>query len=100
MPDDAAPVMGLRRPGVLVVGMHRSGTSAVAGVRHRLGLDTGDPADALPGDWSNPDGHWESRRLLAFNERLLSAMGAKWDGVPTKLTLPAGGEWMEAARRA
>ena len=56
--------------GVLVLGMHRSGTSALTRVLNLLGLDAG--RDVLIGaSASNPTGHWEVERLTSFNDRLL-----------------------------
>lgn len=78
-------------PGVLVVGPHRSGTSAVTHALTEAGL-LGVPADDRIGaDWSNPDGHWESWRLMRINDRLLRAVGGRWDDphpVPADLLDP------------
>jgi hypothetical protein len=87
------------RPGVVVVGMHRSGTSVTTSALNRLGLTLGDAADDLAGDWSNPDGHWESRRLLAFNDKLLAAAGATWRDIPADLAIPTGRDWKDEACR-
>jgi hypothetical protein len=61
--------------GVVVLGMHRSGTSAVTNLLHTIGLSCG-PAGALlgPDQW-NRSGYWEVRTLTAFNEALLRAAG-------------------------
>jgi hypothetical protein len=62
--------------------MHRSGTSTVSRLLNLLGFDMC-PADDLVGAcWSNPTGHWESQRLLTFNEGLLSIVGASWQTPP------------------
>jgi hypothetical protein len=66
---------------VVVVGMHRSGTSAVAHAVHLLGLRA--PArDDLLAAHDNPEGHWESIRLVAVNDELLEAFGGGWDVPP------------------
>jgi hypothetical protein len=66
-----------------VVGMHRSGTSAVARVINLLGVPLGDPADLIEAELaSNPAGHWESNALMAFNDRLLSVLGGSWSSPP------------------
>jgi hypothetical protein len=70
-----------RPPGVVVLGMHRSGTSAVTHALTELGLHG--VADAIGADWSNPDGHWESWRLMQLNNRLLQSAGGTWDDPPT-----------------
>jgi hypothetical protein len=66
---------------VVVIGMHRSGTSAVTGALGSLGLMTGRPDDRM--DWaeSNPE-HWESLSLGLFNESLLHRLGGSWKGPP------------------
>ncbi|HUD16042.1 MAG TPA: hypothetical protein VMQ59_02220 [Acidimicrobiales bacterium] len=64
--------------GVVVLGMHRSGTSATTGLISLLGLSTCIPEDLLHGTSTNAKGHWESRSLIAFNEKLLAQMGRKW----------------------
>lgn len=67
--------------GVLVVGMHRSGTSAVASVVEALGLSFGD-GDALELTIDNPRGHYESRDVVLFNERWLERLGGTWWAPP------------------
>ncbi len=63
--------------GVLVLGMHRSGTSAAAGLVNALGLATCAPGDMVRGPW-NPSGHFESRSLMHLNDALLAQMGLRW----------------------
>jgi hypothetical protein len=62
---------------VLVLGMHRSGTSALAGTLAELGLFTGNGA-LLPPHPTNPKGFWEQEALCYFNERLLRLLGGRW----------------------
>ena len=64
--------------GVLVLGMHRSGTSVVAGTLHLLGLATCAPEDLITGMPWNPAGHWESRSLSRLDDRLLDEMRRAW----------------------
>ena len=81
--------------GILVVGMHRSGTSAMSGALQRLGVALG--GRLVPGAVDNPKGYFEHERVVAIHEELFRALGSWWyDPRP----LPAG--WMEtpAARRA
>jgi len=67
--------------GVLVLGMHRSGTSALTRVLNLLGLDAG--REVLMGaSESNPTGHWEVERLTSFNDRLLGELGGRWNAPP------------------
>ena len=71
-----------RSRGVLVVGMHRSGTSAVARVLNLLGLPLCEASDLMPHVNGNPTGHWESLTLMRLNERLLAELGGQWNSVP------------------
>jgi len=61
---------------ILVLGMHRSGTSAVAGVANTLGATP--PAHPLPAAEDNPSGYWESIGLIGVNDWILSQRGAAW----------------------
>jgi hypothetical protein len=58
--------------------MHRSGTSALAGLMVRLGVDG--PRTLMPPDDFNPLGYWESEAVAAFHDRVLHALGTSWDG--------------------
>ena len=84
-----------RTTAVLVVGMHRSGTSALAGVLGKLGIPLGGRL-LEPGE-DNPKGYWEHRDVVAVHERLLQAIGSRWDDVRA---LPS--DWLsgEAGTRA
>ena len=73
--DDVAPC-------VLVVGMHRSGTSAVTAALAGLGLGLPEPADRMEGGGDNPRGHYESRSLVELNERILMRLGGAWHRPP------------------
>lgn len=82
--------------GVLVLGMHRSGTSALTRVLNLLGLDAG--REVLIGaSESNPTGHWEVEQLTSFNDRLLDELGGRWSAPPLlepdALEALAGGAW-------
>ncbi len=68
-------------PGIVVLGMHRSGTSAVSRVVNLLGADLG-PESELLTEYDNPAGHWESKSLLACNDAILAALGRSWDFPP------------------
>jgi hypothetical protein len=63
-------------PCIAVVGMHRSGTSATAGLLIGLGLAGPREDDLVAGDSSNERGHWESHEVQLCNARLLAAVGA------------------------
>ncbi len=61
----------------MVLGMHRSGTSALTRVMNLLGADI--PKDTLPPSPTNQAGYWESRDLVAIHDSILSSAGSSWD---------------------
>lgn len=62
---------------VLVLGMHRSGTSALTGVLHQLGCDL--PRNLMPVSVSNAKGFFEGTAIRDFNEEILASGGSSWD---------------------
>ena len=72
-------------PGVIILGMHRSGTSAVARTMSLLGASLSRRGDVSGYDKSNPRGYWESRSLLVYNDGLLERLGATWNKPPSPL---------------
>jgi hypothetical protein len=95
-------------PWLLVVGMHRSGTSAITGALGELGLSVPVLQDRFEPTEDNPD-HWESRALGLHDDRLLQRLGGTWDGPPPPqsdsdavpdLDDPDLGDPAEAARTA
>ncbi|GAA0712848.1 glycosyltransferase [Dokdonella soli] len=67
---------------IVVLGMHRSGTSSVAGLLARMGASAGPEDDLLVGP-DNPKGHYESARLHGACLRRLAAAGGDWKNPPT-----------------
>ena len=67
------------RRALVVAGMHRSGTSAVARVLGLLGatlpVHSGGPAD------DNETGFWEPLSIVSFDDELLRSAGSSWDDV-------------------
>lgn len=61
---------------VLVLGMHRSGTSALSGLLVQAGLDG--PMDLMPATPANPRGYWESLGAMELNDQLLQQLGCQW----------------------
>ena len=59
-----------------VLGSHRSGTSALARTLNLLGLRL--PADLVGPNPTNPEGHWEPRKLVQLNDRLLADHERHW----------------------
>ena len=63
---------------LLVVGMHRSGTSALTGALSILGVDIG--TELLPAKSDeNAKGFFELKEVHSFHERLLLSGGRTWD---------------------
>ena len=68
------------RPGkvaVVVLGMHRSGTSSLAGMLDGLGCRG--PATPMPGTDANAAGYYESLPVFRLNDAILTALGSRWD---------------------
>ncbi len=66
---------------IVVLGMHRSGTSLVAGVLHHLGVNMG--KEMLGGDRFNPFGHFENKKIIKLNEEILKEAGGSWYAPPS-----------------
>jgi hypothetical protein len=71
---------------VVVLGMHRSGTSCVTRMLHHLGVYLGDNVDDEPVP-TNLTGHWEAGDIIAVNDAILAQSGGTWDDVPEQLVL-------------
>lgn len=68
--------------GALVLGMHRSGTSALAGALEAMGLSVGPAEDVMPADVGNPEGYFELWSIVRANDDLLAHFGGRWDSPP------------------
>jgi len=66
----------------LILSLHRSGSSAIAGVLHQLGVHMGNKL--LDADYSNPKGHFENVDFLNLNEKILNCVEAKWSEPPSR----------------
>lgn len=64
-----------RQKAVFILGMHRSGTSAMARLVNILGVPLSRPDDLLPAAADNPTGFWESRVAVQTSEALLGVAG-------------------------
>ncbi|MDZ5650785.1 hypothetical protein [Nitrospirillum sp. BR 11828] len=67
--------------GFVVMGMHRSGTSALAGWFGGRDVCAGDRF--IQASQDNADGYWEHEELVTLNDLLLSAAGTDWSTVDT-----------------
>ena len=66
------------RSSLLVLGMHRSGTSAITGALGLCGAWVGEEAELTGANVENPRGFWERRDTREICDRLLQAAGADW----------------------
>ena len=65
---------------IVVLGMHRSGTSALARSLQAFGVDLGSNFHPITAD--NPKGHWEDKDFQEFNEEMLKHRNRSWDDLP------------------
>lgn len=63
---------------ILVLGMHRSGTSAVARLLNLLGCYVGPEEKLMTANEANPKGFWERLDVVEANDRALELMGGCW----------------------
>ncbi|WP_318495625.1 glycosyltransferase [Photobacterium leiognathi] len=61
---------------VVVLGMHRSGTSALTKGLQGIGVSLGEKL--MPAGEFNPKGHWEDIDVVSINDKLLSHYGSVW----------------------
>lgn len=84
---------GRPRRALVVLGMHRSGTSAVTRLQVLAGATP--PRNLMPPTDDNPQGYWESRPIARLNNRLLESAGTGWND-----DAPIPPDWFAAAARA
>jgi hypothetical protein len=66
----------------LILCLHRSGSSATAGVMHHLGIHMGDKL--LPATAHNPKGHYENAEFVSINQQILQAAHSTWNNPPSR----------------
>lgn len=86
--NEARPGLGL-----LILGMHRSGTSALTGLLHILGANLGVGLVGTEPD-INFKGYWENKDANLFDDRLLKSLGTDWYDV---FDLPQG--WCHQSKK-
>jgi hypothetical protein len=70
---------------MVVVGMHRSGTSMCSNMLHMLGADMADSIHAAP---ANAKGHWERPRLVDMNDAIFGFFRRQWGSPSHVLDMP------------
>ena len=66
------------RPALFVLGMHRSGTSAITGALRHCGVWVGEQTELTDANVENPLGFWERRDMRDLCDRMLQSAGADW----------------------
>jgi hypothetical protein len=75
---------------VCILGMHRSGTSALTRIVNLIGVDLGFQRSlAVEPAHDNAKGHWEHNEIALINETIIRRYGGSWHEPPI---LPAGWE--------
>ena len=73
------PAPRLDRRALLVLGMHRCGTSVVTRIVSLLGAQL--PINLLPANEYNEQGYWEPENIVEIHDELLAAAGSSWHDV-------------------
>lgn len=68
---------GHHRQCLLILGMHRSGTSLTTRVASMLGAHL--PSNIMGPALGNDAGHWEPERLVKYHDQFLEGLGSSWD---------------------
>lgn len=73
-----------KRPVVVILGMHRSGTSLVGNLMNAIGVDFGQ--DLLPATEWNAAGYWESQVIFEIHDKILNELNCSWHSPPPFLS--------------
>ena len=65
-----------QRTCLLILGMHRSGTSAITRILNLMGAEL--PKQLVGAAPSNEAGHWEPERLVLLHDEMLAEAGSSW----------------------
>jgi len=68
---------------LVILGMHRSGTSLVAQACAAAGISPGPEEGLLSAQEDNPEGFFENRQLVECNDELLASVGSSWFRPPS-----------------
>lgn len=78
--------------GILVLGMHRSGTSAFTRVLNLLGCAL--PDNLIGAGDGNETGHWEAISVVSLNDEIFTSAGSRWDDWG-----PLNDDWRQSSLR-
>jgi GT2 family glycosyltransferase len=68
---------------LVVLGMHRSGTSALTGLLNLMGAYFGSEEESTGANEQNPKGFWERQDVRLLNDDLLQSIDCDWNRVGT-----------------
>lgn len=91
-PSTAQAKKAMKTQGILILGMHRSGTSACTRVLNLLGCSL--PPETYGKGPGNENGHWESIAAVTLNDEILHSAGSRWDDWG-----PINADWRESSTR-
>ena len=74
--EDNSTAGSANASGIFILGMHRSGTSALTRVLNLMGPEL--PDDVLTADKYNSKGYWESNAVVQLNDRILNHFDKSW----------------------
>ena len=73
-----------KNPKILIIlGMHRSGTSCITKIFNLTGIDLG--KNLLQPQRDNPQGFWEDWYLVQINQQILKNSNGSWDKPPSEI---------------
>ena len=67
---------------IVILGMHRSGTSMLAGILEKLGISMG--KSTIEKSINNPFGYFEDYEFLDLNQRILKDASGSWKNPPLR----------------
>jgi len=78
----------MKQKAICILGMHRSGTSAITRSINLLSAHIGQESDLVPPDYYNSEGFWERKDVVEFHESLQRKFKTTWDSV-----IPLSEDW-------
>lgn len=72
-------VVAVKKRAICILGMHRSGTSALSGIINLMGVDIG--KNIMSPQKDNAKGFYENDKVVSLNEKILSCLDSSWDDV-------------------
>jgi hypothetical protein len=95
MESDVAPLI------VIVVGMHRSGTSALAGLLHENGIFMGEDVNFIPKpSLENPKGFYENYLFRKINDKIIEKSGYRVKSWKPKIPIMKSGFFLRYKMKA